>query len=80
MQQTIHLLTKREFADILKISPRTLDRLRAGGEIPEPLAGPGHPRWDLQEVVEWIRAGRPAAYRWELMRQDVEAQPKKKRR
>lgn len=79
MEISIRLLTKRDFADILKVTPRTIDRLRAAGELPEPIGGPGHPRWELQEVVEWIRAGRPPAYRWEMMRENIPAKVKKKR-
>lgn len=62
------LLTRRDFAAWLRVSTRTLDRLRAGGQIPDPLAGPGLPRWDADDVAAWLKAGRPAADAWRRLR------------
>jgi hypothetical protein len=58
------LLTKNDLAEILRMGIRTLDRHRSAGDILNPLPGPGQPRWDPDEVIAWIKAGRPAAERW----------------
>lgn len=65
---TISLLTRDDLAELLRISTRTLDRFRSAGEIPEPLLGPGQPRWDLADVLAWIKAGRPSAAAWQRLR------------
>lgn len=62
------LLTRRELARLLLVSPRTLDRRRGMGEIPDPLPGPGQPRWLAAEVWAWIEAGRPSADAWRRLR------------
>jgi hypothetical protein len=62
------LLTRHDLAALLRISLRTLDRQRAAGEVLEPLAGPGQPRWLASEVVAWIAAGRPRAEAWRRVR------------
>jgi hypothetical protein len=58
------LLTRRDLAQVFRISIRSLDRGRAGGEILDPLPGPGRPRWHPAEVWAWIAAGRPRAEVW----------------
>jgi hypothetical protein len=58
------LLTRRDLAEVLRISTRTLDRMRAGGDILDPLPGPGCPRWHPAEVAAWVAAGRPRAEVW----------------
>jgi hypothetical protein len=68
MTHTINLLTRNELADLLRISCRTLARRRAEGTLLDPIAGPGAPRWDFDEVVAWIRAGRPKAETWRAVR------------
>ena len=62
------LLTRRDLASLLRLSTRSLDRYRSAGEILTPLLGPGQPRWDPEEVAAWIRAGRPSAGAWQLLR------------
>jgi hypothetical protein len=62
------LLTRRTFSQLLAVSCRSLDRKRAAGEVLEPLAGPGQPRWLASEVVAWIAAGRPSAEAWRQVR------------
>lgn len=62
------LLTRKDLAGLLQVSRRTLDRRRSAGEIPEPVPGPGQPRWDAGEVAAWIKAGRPAAAAWRHLR------------
>ncbi|MFO0848328.1 MAG: hypothetical protein U0871_07200 [Gemmataceae bacterium] len=63
-----HLLTRRELANVLRISTRTLDRLRAAGLVLDPLPGPGHPNWEAGEVGDWLKAGRPSADAWRRLR------------
>ena len=58
------LLTRRDLAEVLRISSRTLDRMRAGGDILDPLPGAGCPRWHPAEVATWVAAGRPRAEVW----------------
>jgi hypothetical protein len=58
------LLTRRELAQLLLISPRTLDRRRGAGEILDPIPGTGQPRWLAEEAWAWIMAGRPPADAW----------------
>jgi hypothetical protein len=62
------LLTRRDLADLLRISTRCLDRYRAAGMVLEPLAGAGQPRWEPNEVSAWIVAGRPSAEAWRRLR------------
>ena len=62
------LLTRRDLAALMRVSTRTLDRLRADGDAPDPLAGRGRPRWDGADVDAWIRAGRPRADAWRRLR------------
>jgi hypothetical protein len=59
-----HLLNRTDLAAILRVSTRTLDRRRAGGEVLDPLPGPGQPRWSASEVGKWLAAGRPRASVW----------------
>ena len=40
------LLTRRELAELLHLSTRSLDRRRSAGDVLDPLPGPGQPRWD----------------------------------
>jgi predicted DNA-binding transcriptional regulator AlpA len=51
------LITAADFAGMLKVSVRTLWRLRSAGQIPEPLRLGGAVRWRLDEVKKWIDAG-----------------------
>jgi hypothetical protein len=62
------LLTRRELAELLHLSTRSLDRRRAAGEVLDPLPGPGQPRWDPAEVSAWIATGRPHADAWRRSR------------
>lgn len=66
--QARSLLTRRQLARLLLVSPRTLDRRRGMGEVLDPLPGPGQPRWLTAEVWAWIDAGRPSADAWRRLR------------
>jgi hypothetical protein len=58
------LMTRRDLAEVLHISTRSLDRMRAGGDILDPLPGAGCPRWHPAEVAAWVAAGGPRAEVW----------------
>jgi hypothetical protein len=62
------LLTRRDLARLLLVSPRTLDRRRGAGEVLDPIPGPGQPRWLADEVWAWVEAGRPPADAWRRLR------------
>ncbi len=53
------LVSAQELAEMLQISTRTLWRLRASGQIVEPLKIGGATRWRLDEVDDWISRGCP---------------------
>jgi hypothetical protein len=62
------LLTKSDLGKLLQVSTRTIDKRRAAGEVLDPIAGSGQPRWDPEEVAAWIKAGRPNAEVWQRSR------------
>lgn len=68
MNAALALLTRSDLAKLLRISCRTLARRRCEGLLLDPIPGPGQPRWDLDDVVAWIRAGRPKAETWRTVR------------
>lgn len=53
------MITIDELATILGMSKRTVWRLLAAEEIPEPIRLGGSTRWPLAEVESWIAAGCP---------------------
>jgi len=53
------MITIDELATILGMSKRTVWRLLAAEEIPEPIRLGGSTRWPLAEVEGWIAAGCP---------------------
>lgn len=53
------LATAAQVAELLKISTRTLWRLRSDGNIPEPVRIGGTVRWRVDEIKNWIAAGCP---------------------
>jgi excisionase family DNA binding protein len=53
------LVTAREVSLLLRVSLRTLWRLRSAGDVPAPIKVGAHVRWRLQDVREWIENGCP---------------------
>lgn len=53
------LATASDIARMMRISTRSLWRLRSGGQMPEPLRIGGAIRWRLDEIKQWIAAGCP---------------------
>ncbi|MGI6414765.1 MAG: helix-turn-helix transcriptional regulator [Thermoguttaceae bacterium] len=54
------LITAPELARMMRISVRTLWRLRSSGQLVEPIKVGGNTRWRLDEVRRWIGEGCPA--------------------
>ncbi len=59
------LITATELASLLRISTRSLWRMRSAGKIPMPLRLGGAVRWRLDEVQKWIAEGCPILTRSE---------------
>lgn len=55
----LQLIDAEELARLLKVSTRTLWRLLAKGELPEPLYVGRSTRWRLDSVSRWIEEGCP---------------------
>lgn len=53
------LITAAELADMMRISLRSLWRMRSVGQLPQPIRLGGTVRWRLAEVKEWIDLGCP---------------------
>jgi len=51
------LITPRQFAQLLKVSLRTLWRLVSTGKTPRPLKLLGSTRWQKSVVTKWIQGG-----------------------
>lgn len=54
------LITATEFANMMRISLRSLWRMRNAGLLPQPIRLGGTVRWRLAEVREWIDSGCPS--------------------
>jgi excisionase family DNA binding protein len=53
------LIAADELADLLKVSKRTLWRLRSAKHLPEPVRLGNSVRWRIEEIRQWIAAGCP---------------------
>ncbi len=53
------LLTHAEVAQLLRVSPRTVDRMRQEGTIIPPVKLNRQLRWLKSELIEWLQAGCP---------------------
>jgi prophage regulatory protein len=60
VSETPALITAAECARMLRVSVRTLWRLRSARQVPEPVRLGGAVRWRLDEVQNWIAGGCPA--------------------
>jgi len=49
------LMSKGQVADLLGVTPRTVDRMRAMGTIPSPVDIPGRPRWARARIEAFVR-------------------------
>ena len=50
------LLTRRELAETLRVSTRTVERLTASGVLPQPVRIGRSVRWRSAEIYEWLAA------------------------
>lgn len=53
------MITAEEFAQMIKVSKRTLWRLLSAGKLVEPIRLGGNTRWRLRDVQTWIDEGCP---------------------
>lgn len=58
--QTPSLLTAKEVAGLLKVSMRTIWRLKSAGRLPQSIDLGGSVRWSALEVFRWIERGCPS--------------------
>jgi excisionase family DNA binding protein len=54
------LATAQDVAKLLKVSMRTLWRLRSAGRLPSPIKIGAAVRWRLEDLKTWIAAGCPS--------------------
>ncbi len=62
------LVGAAEVGRLLGLSGRTIWRKNAGRQIPGPVRVGGTPRWNVEELKAWIRAGCPRRDQWEAVR------------
>lgn len=60
LQSGESLLTKKQLADLLKLSPRSIDRKIDAGEFPRGLKLGGAVRWRRSVINAWLAADCPA--------------------
>lgn len=48
------LLTTQELADLLKVSTRTISRMKSAGELPEPVMIGRLVRWKRADIETWL--------------------------
>lgn len=53
-----------EAAAVLGLGRSTFDRYSKMGLVPDPVYLGTRPRWRVQELVDWLRAGAPPRDRW----------------
>jgi predicted DNA-binding transcriptional regulator AlpA len=58
------LIDTRALARQLDVAPRTVQRLRAAGKLPEPVELGGSVKWRMDEVRRWVAAGCPTREDW----------------
>jgi len=56
---SLQLLTKKQLAEILQCSERTIDRYIYSGKIPKPLRIGTRKRWRLSEIENWMQSNNP---------------------
>ncbi len=58
------LLSRVDAAAFLTISPSSLDRLSAAGDLPAPVRLGGRLAWGRAELASWVRHGCPGRTCW----------------
>lgn len=58
----VRLLAAKDVAAMLRVSVRTLYRLKDSGALPQPkqVAGSKISRWDHAQISNWVRDGMPS--------------------
>jgi excisionase family DNA binding protein len=56
-EQVSVTLTKADLARLLRVSVRTIERLRRAGRLPASVPGLGRPRYSVAAILEWIDRG-----------------------
>ncbi len=51
------VLFEHDFADVLRTSVRTIQRMKRARSLPAPLPIAGRPRWARDEVLRWLAGG-----------------------
>lgn len=60
-------------AELLDVSPRKLHQMNSAGTIPRPVYfGPKCPRWSIQELRDWEKAGSPPREKWQAIKNNGE--------
>ncbi len=52
-ENNVKLITAKQLAKLLSISPRTVWRLRSAGKLPMPVTFGGSVRWRLSDIALW---------------------------
>jgi predicted DNA-binding transcriptional regulator AlpA len=53
------MLGRIDLANFLKVSPSTIDRMTARGELPEPIRMGRCLRWNRESILDWMARGGP---------------------
>ncbi len=61
----MELLTVRDVAARLKISPRQVFKLRASGQLPEAVRLARSVRWRAEDLALWVQLGCPSREQFE---------------
>ena len=64
----MELLTVRDVASRLKVSPRQIWKLRASGRLPEAVRVARSVRFRASDIAEWVAMGCPSRDRFEAER------------
>ena len=59
------LIDFKEAASLLKVSPRTIWRMRSSKVIPDPIRVGRAVRWRYDELKVWVEAGCPPQKKWQ---------------
>ena len=55
------VLDRKALAKLLRVSSRSVDRMRQRGQLPAPIIiGTRNPRWLTKEIEKWLEAGAPS--------------------
>lgn len=58
-KQSTMLVTAKEFAEMLSVSPRHIWRMKAMGRLPKSIEIGHCVRWKLVDISEWLAMGCP---------------------